>query len=681
MLRSAWLVACCVVGVLLVADSGCGTSADSGDAGTDATSDGTLQFGDGAKTSLTIDPPTATLHVSGSPATQTFTAYDQNHTAVKASWSIDNVQLGSIDQNGLFTTPGTVGGGATITAQYGNDVATASIAVDLTMTENPGNVSQQTISLLQQGGSADPSFKWLYPYDKTVFPHGLTSPLLQFPSSLDAAWVHAETGSKSIVYDGYFGASNPARVQWSDATWKIISLAPIGSSDPLTVKVTKLSGTAVTGPISETWTIAPGALRGVLYYNSYTSAIAGSGVLRLKPGGNATALSGNCTVCHTVSMKGNALFAAFDDNVGTTSAKYDLTTDAGPPPVSNKVAGYTYQMAGVYPDGTLVLSNTGHRIPRMPVLPPALYDTSTGTKISAPGLDGVITYANTPVFSDDGTAVAFNNGIQNDGGVGNSLAVMDFDVKSKTFSNLSVLTTSPATELLGWPTFLPDGKSIVYDHYLAANPQSAYLCGDPQSCYDSRGGQLSVIEMVDRATKTVTHLDELSGFDNGKLYLPFGASEDEHFDFEPTALPLSVGGYYWVVFGSRRRYGNVTTQNQTDDRRMKLWVAALDMNAKPGADPSHPAFYLPGQEDAAGNMRGYWVLPACQADGQACTGGDECCSGGCNQQTVDGGMQGVCGPINGCAHDLDKCTTDGDCCGSSSGARCINGYCTTIVPK
>jgi hypothetical protein len=28
----------------------------------------------------------------------------------------------------------------------------------------------------------------------------------------------------------------------------------------------------------------------------------------------------------------------------------------------------------------------------------------------------------------------------------------------------------------------------------------------------------------------------------------------------------------------------------------KLWVAAIDLNAMPGTDPSHPAFYLPGQE-------------------------------------------------------------------------------------
>ena len=33
----------------------------------------------------------------------------------------------------------------------------------------------------------------------------------------------------------------------------------------------------------------------------------------------------------------------------------------------------------------------------------------------------------------------------------------------------------------------------------------------------------------------------------------------------------------------------------------KLWVAAIDLNAPAGSDPSHPAFYLPAQELLAGN--------------------------------------------------------------------------------
>ena len=32
--------------------------------------------------------------------------------------------------------------------------------------------------------------------------------------------------------------------------------------------------------------------------------------------------------------------------------------------------------------------------------------------------------------------------------------------------------------------------------------------------------------------------------------------EEAHLNYEPTILPIAIGGYYWVVFTSRRCYGN-----------------------------------------------------------------------------------------------------------------------------
>ena len=61
-------------------------------------------------------------------------------------------------------------------------------------------------------------------------------------------------------------------------------------------------------------------------------------------------------------------------------------------------------------------------------------------------------------------------------------------------------------------------------------------------------------------------------------------------DYEPTVNPSVTGGYSWVVFTSRRMYGNVATVNPwaSDPRYAdtsvqptpkKLWVAAVDANA------------------------------------------------------------------------------------------------------
>ena len=103
-------------------------------------------------------------------------------------------------------------------------------------------------------------------------------------------------------------------------------------------------------------------------------------------------------------------------------------------------------------------------------------------------------------------------------------------------------------------------------------------------------------------------------------------SIDPITNYEPTILPRLTGGYAWMVFTSRRIFGNVATVNPywSDPRfqnltveptTKKLWVAAVNVNAA-GTDPSfaRPSTF-PGQELLAGNSRGYYVLNACEAPG------------------------------------------------------------------
>ena len=692
MRASLGLGAAAVIGLLLYAcgtqNTSSGFNPDGGGQGDDANADGgddttddMKQFGDdgGSTSMLTIMPPSATLMATGkgNPVMQQFVAYDVNHNQVTASWSIDNVLVGTVDNTGLFKNPGAPGGTATITAQVGGASATAQIAVDLALTENPGGISNGTINQLKGGGNADAAFKWLYPFDKTVFPRGLASPVLQFGGTApDAAWVHVQSASKTITYDGYFGPSNPGRVQWSANVWQEITQSA-GGADPVAVSVTKISGGQVSGPVKETWTVAQGTLKGVVYYNSYNSTLGGQigAELQIAPGTNATLLSGGngkCTVCHTVSADGSTMLAS--NNSYDTGARYDLKNGAS---MSGTRSDYAFNFPAVYPDGSLALSTAGDRIGGMwGGAASQLFDAKTGAQIAAPGFDGVVNHAATPAFSPDGKQIAFND---EDMANQNALAVMAFDVKTKTFSKLTVLATDTADNLLGWPSFLPDGKGVIYDNHVGQSTVGT------QPNFGTWGAQRSDLKWVDIASKKVTPLDLLNGYQNGQPYLPYGM-DDVQRNFEPTVLPLAVGGYYWVVFTSRRQYGNtintVETGNYGDTARKKLWVAAVDLSYTAGKDPSHPAFYLPGQEDVAGNMRGFWALPPCQQNGNNCNSGDECCTGYCRQVNGDGGQQLTCvPPPNGCAHEYEKCTQDADCCGYTMGFHCINGFCAQSTPK
>jgi hypothetical protein len=145
-------------------------------------------------------------------------------------------------------------------------------------------------------------------------------------------------------------------------------------------------------------------------------------------------------------------------------------------------------------------------------------------------------------------------------------------------------------------------------------------------------------------------------------------------------LPEAVGGYFWAVFTSHRSYGNIAPSKDKGDQNGKLWVAAIDIGATPGTDPSHPAFFLDGQELVSDNLRGFWVLNPCQQNGTSCSSGDDCCSGFC-VTSADGGAL-TCGtqPTSSCSPEGDKCTTASDCCTSTD--QCIGGWCSPVTtPK
>lgn len=171
-------------------------------------------------------------------------------------------------------------------------------------------------------------------------------------------------------------------------------------------------------------------------------------------------------------------------------------------------------------------------------------------------------------------------------------------------------------------------------------------------------------------------------------------------NYEPTVNPdptyTTAGSpeYYWVVFTSRRQFGNIATVNPfwSDPRRQnisktvtpkKLWVAAISANPTAGTDPSFPAFYLPGQEWISGNSKAYWVQDACTAanvvrsTANECQSNADCCgaptSSVCSVQTpIANPVKRHCVPVGVCSDLGGTCGSDSDCCG---GNFCTNGTC------
>jgi hypothetical protein len=300
-----------------------------------------------------------------------------------------------------------------------------------------------------------------------------------------------------------------------------------------------------------------------------------------------------------------------------------------------------------------------------------------------------------PAFSPDGQHVSFNfwggsfSSTVNSDQI--SLAVLDFD-GSKTFANPRVLYTPPrgtsGQPSVTFSSFLPTSSGVIFDLELS-RPSGEWGF--------TRQQNTSELWWVDVASGQAHRLDRLNGYAaTGKPYLPDNsggaathtAAQDTTLNYEPTVCPIAGGGYAWVVFTSRRMYGTVAQLGPwvSDPRKYpwldevtdkKLGVAAVDLNAAPGSDPSHPAFYLPAQELHAGNSRGFWSFETCRPDTQNCETGAQCCGGYCQQD--DGGLACTSSPPS-CSALYEKCARDSDCCGAHSGVTCINNLCGQSQP-
>jgi len=683
-----------------------------------------------------------------------------NGMSVAPAWTIDRGEIGSIDvSSGLFTAAGNLGGKATITATYQNETATTSITIKLSQTQNgdpgypaptpgaggyggvggsgpgPGASTGQT-GVLTGNPTADATVKLLYPYDGTVWPRGLLAPLLQWsPAARNFDAVMVKLHSKNFDYTGTFAknATPFINLPIPEDVWHTLAYSNEGKGDDVAVALVfeDVSGATPTaiGPYTMTWHVAPGTLKGTVYYNSYGTALVknsgtascaaadltkmpachednnnrtgpyfGAATLAIKPGttdpvvaaGTTTgapagSTAAGCRVCHAVSTNGSTLFTQQGASSGyQTSSSYALTN-------MNLEATVTPAINVAYPalapDGTWFMSSSGTIASDSKS---QAYTTAGVLEATQPGMGntGFTSFGGGfPTFSPDGKHFAFAY-MSSAGGANvadqKSLAVMDYDPANLVFNNFAKLHT-PATGVDSWSSFMPTNDAVIFEN------ETASPAGFGFTRYQNKGA----LWWVDLATKTAHALDALNGKTSaGTSYLPTNAThpDDTQMNYEPTVNPVVSGGYAWVVFTSRRLYGNVATidpylsdprnydwQNPANITTKKLWVAAIDLNAPAGTDPSHPAFYLPAQELQAGNARGFWTVDPCHPDGTGCETGDECCGGFC-RPGGDGGALICTNQQPSCSQEFEKCTKDSDCCGYGAGITCINGFCSKSQP-
>ena len=447
-----------------------------------------------------------------------------------------------------------------------------------------------------------------------------------------------------------------------EAAWKTATQGNSGDDLKLEVKIYS-SDDKVHGPITRTWKVAPGVLKGTVYYNSYDSFLTTGGngemggVIKIRPRSPDPELAlpnmkGKCHVCHTVSADGSTLWA--QDATGpkdteteyANGASYNLQNGARteykavPAGAGVDIANdHKFTWAAPYPDGSFALASAYYTREAYTRGDSKLFKRAGGGELASSGFTSAVKSAVTPAFAPDGRKVAFNfwegpGAGPVKAGAGRSLAVMDFSCgattgsvacapnATNTFSNLREIYKD-TSRWPAWPSFLPDNTAVVFHNTVHGgecapaspnNPKdgSEYIPYKPST----RNCQLTTWYRATSelwvasagATKSARRLDAANG--NG-LGLPTNGEhpDDTILNYQPTVNPVASGGYFWVVFTSRRIYGNLLTGKPWGDNegdgggpQKKLWVAAIDINNPNAGHRSEPPGLLPPRPGARGGQ-------------------------------------------------------------------------------
>lgn len=685
---------------------------------------------------------------------------------IDVDWSLDIGEAGTLSSTEAgevtFVPSGLVGGEVTLIAQTKATLVTRTIFIRLRASQNGVNAASEAqmkqiaedVESLKRGGgiggvggeglgpeitrdevlealsapehdARTAGVQLVYPYDGVVWPRGLPAPLIMWETedaelSFDAVRIDLATDSGSFQYDGVFSAPDiledaerpfirhpiPQDI-WETAT------RSTSSKDVLRLQVTLASDDQAYGPMEQAWNIAPTRPSGMVYYQAYGTNMVtnlpggeiGAAIMGIGLGDTApTIIAGEdaettqdegCRGCHTLSTNGELLLA-YASHGGTMPRARFLHDSSDQEEV---LFPELSRESALTSDGTHVLTRMGEMM--------AIErdeDSVNLEEVSVQGLENYLRFS-AMKFSPDDQRVALIGLENEEGGVIPRAITMAYDGATHTFSD-PVSFRKDDGKPLGWPSFLPDSESLVYQletYRDGRNSSNAALD------LETRLGVRGQIRWTSARTDLLDiPLDRLNGMKDNTSYLPALLAGDMHdiycsadaesvgdidaehaldheYNYSPSVNPVASGGYVWVVFTSRRRYGNVSTLPPfcSDPRGVdleehvspkKIWVAALDVNAEPGEDPSHPAFYLPGQELYASNGGAQWVRDACRDDNDTCETGDQCCGGFCRRDAEDV-LRCLPPPTAGaCAEPQEACDIAEDCCDTTN--LCVNNVCT-----
>lgn len=627
----------------------------------------------GELVSVRIDPETAELvSVDGDTPVQHFRLIgvfeDGSEEIVPAAFEIDNPALGAFDTaNGELISNGIVGGVATVTAtalegSLSPQIADVTVRIERLILSRDAPRDPSVVFKDQQ---SDPEFaaNIVYPLEGAVLPQNAFPIDIQWENGLGSDFfkVTLSKPNANIVSVFKHTGSN-FNNHWvvDEDAWR--SIAQTDPDDDATIEIERwvaLNQNVYTSPPVRI-RFARAALSGSIYYWDISEGAIirindGSGVGEaFLPTPPADSNGNRCVGCHSLSNNGQYMVGRLGtgDNIGAVfDVTTDLTTTPAPTvwPVDVNNGERWWASTWNPSDDRLLVTRTE------PTGGMDLIDPFTGAVV--PVAQGSLPTSNVtqPAWAPDDSLVAYISNIDSWGGdmTTGDLTVLPVTGRDsfgapQTLVSGSIPGAMPAGTSSSYPTWTPDSQYIAFAHGTGA-----------RSDRDE-----SAIYMMQRDGSNVVRLDNACGGDRTD-------------NFQPNFSAFDSGGYYWMMFLSRRDYGNAAAGTQGANRQ-QLWVSAIRKDAAPGEDPSSVPYWLAGQRTQSMNISGFWAPRPCREDGESCSVGSECCGGSCARDP-DGAL--VCSPPPPelCRELNETCSSTADCCVEDPELVCSNNVCQRVV--
>ena len=475
-------------------------------------------------------------------------------------WSLNDVHIGSVDENGMFTTSPSRGGRLDVIGRYEGLVAMAEITVKYRASSVPEgfDISVFEAPEVHEGGTG-----MTYPSDGIVIPKN--QPSIHFQ------WEDLGAGSYRLHFESEVTELTiySTDLSWiSDSElWPVIGESNAGLT--ITSTLSARLGDQVIVKDSQSMSVQDLEATGSIIYWTPTA----QGLMEIPYGEAARSFltiteTGHCVGCHAISSEGMVAFV-YDSSSSPLGMKtIEGLTDVIPYDTAGDANYKTFS-----PDGSMLLTNLNGVL--------SLFDGITGAYRSSPTIENA-SWVNNMDWADDDSYLVF---------VDSPSASGDLNFTGGTIKRAEHLgdgAFGPAEDIVSVTDLDPTyGFTTIY--YPAVSPDSRWVMFNASTgdTYDDPDATLFVVPIEGGTPIELAKANITASMGNSLAkWAPATAGDD----------------VWWFAFASRRIYGSITGGNP------QIWLSSFDpTKAVTGDDPSSVAIWLSNQNSAHNNHIPLWV--------------------------------------------------------------------------